>query len=220
MGRVLARGEKVLLRDPVPSDAGAYVHWMSHGEWRSFDAPWENEGGPITDAKAAELTQRFLAMCGEKPPHPRVRPFITTRDNLPIGWVSRYGEERFPGAWLVGIDICDDRYLNGGLGTEALELWIDYLFGNSDVHRLGLDTWSFNTRMAHVARRLGFVFEGAQREVVKWQGKWLDRLHFGMLRSEWDARAGTMPLIAKRSAPADAMNVGPVSRSALTQPGS
>jgi len=39
MGKILARGEKVLLRDPIASDAGAYIHWMSHGEWRKFDAP-------------------------------------------------------------------------------------------------------------------------------------------------------------------------------------
>jgi RimJ/RimL family protein N-acetyltransferase len=165
MGGVFARSEKVLLRDPIPSDVSAYVHWMSHGEWRSFDAPWEEDGGPVTDARAAELKQRFLEMCGQEPPNPRVRPFIATRDNLPIGWVSRYGETRLPGAWLVGIDICDDRYLDRGLGTEALKLWIDYLFGQRDLHRLGLDTWSFNVRMAHVARKLGFVFEGAQRLV-------------------------------------------------------
>lgn len=188
MGMAIARGERVLLRDPIPSDAIAYVHWMGHGEWRSFDAPWEDDGGPVTAARAAELKRHFVEMCAQEPPHPRVRPFIATRDNLPIGWVSRYGETRSPRAWLVGIDICDDRYLNQGLGTEALKLWIDYLFENSDLHRLGLDTWSLNVRMAHVARKIGFVFEGAQRELVEWRGKWLDLLHFGMVRSEWEVR--------------------------------
>lgn len=189
MKNILASGKKVLLRDPLPSDADQYIHWMRRGEWRQFDAPWENEDDALTAVKAAELKQRFLDRCAEEPPQLRVRAFIATVDDVPIGWVSRYGETRFPRVWSIGIDICDDRHLNRGLGTEALSLWIDYLFSNSDLHRLGLDTWSFNTRMAHIARKLGFVFEGAQRELIEWQGQWLDLLHFSMLRSEWNVHS-------------------------------
>jgi RimJ/RimL family protein N-acetyltransferase len=32
-----------------------------------------------------------------------------------------------PQACFVGIDICEDAYLNRGLGTEALQLWVDYI---------------------------------------------------------------------------------------------
>jgi RimJ/RimL family protein N-acetyltransferase len=40
--------------------------------------------------------------------------------------------------------------------------------------------------MVRVAKRVGFVFEGAERDVVCWQGEWLDKLHFSILRSEWE----------------------------------
>ena len=66
--------------------------------------------------------------------------------------------------------------------VETRGQWRDY----SDIHRISLDTWSFNPRMIRVAQKLGFVYEGAQREMQQWQGEWLDLLHFGMLRSEWD----------------------------------
>ncbi len=59
---------------------------------------------------------------------------------------------------------------------------------NSTVHRLGLDTWSFNPRMMQVAGKLGFTSEGAQREVLQWQNQWLDLVHYGMLREEWMKR--------------------------------
>jgi RimJ/RimL family protein N-acetyltransferase len=36
-----------------------------------------------------------------------------------------------------------------------------------------------------VAEKVGFVREGAERELMQWQGEWLDRVHFGMLRKEW-----------------------------------
>jgi RimJ/RimL family protein N-acetyltransferase len=63
---------------------------------------------------------------------------------------------------------------------------VDYLFGISDVHKLGLDTWSFNPRMVRVAEKVGFVYEGRQREMRQWQGEWLDLMHFGILREEWE----------------------------------
>jgi hypothetical protein len=39
--------------------------------------------------------------------------------------------------------------------------------------------------MARVAEKVGFVYEGRQREMRLWQGEWLDLLHFGILREEW-----------------------------------
>jgi RimJ/RimL family protein N-acetyltransferase len=167
---LLARGNGVLLRDPVASDSDAYVYFMTHGEWRDFDAPWETD--PSTD----DLKKNFINWCTQEPPCPRTRALIVTRDDFPIGRLVRYGESRFPKSWSVGIDINDDTYLNRGLGTEALTLWIAYLFSNSDIHRIGLDTWSFNPRMAHVAGKLGFVLEGTQRGLIEWQSHWMDRL--------------------------------------------
>jgi RimJ/RimL family protein N-acetyltransferase len=38
--------------------------------------------------------------------------------------------------------------------------------------------------MIHVAEKLGFVYEGAQRELIEWQGERLDLVHYGMLRRE------------------------------------
>ncbi len=86
----------------------------------------------------------------------------------------------------IGVVIFEDEYLSKGFGTEALQLWINYLFTHSDEHRLGLDTWSFNQRMLHVAEKLGFQLEGSQRELQFWQGQWLDLVHFGLLREEWE----------------------------------
>jgi RimJ/RimL family protein N-acetyltransferase len=117
---------------------------------------------------------------------PRTCAIIAVIENKPLGWVNRYVEKRFPDSWLVGIDICEDEYLNRGIGTEALRLWVDYLFANSDIHRIGFATYSFNPRMRRVAQKLGFTYEGTDREIIRWQNKWVDRLHFGILRQEWE----------------------------------
>ena len=184
---VLAFGEKVLLRDGLPSDADAYSRWMTHGEWLEYDAPWETRGASGNSEGAG---RGFVKTFVEERASPRNRAIIATTENRPIGWVNWYSEKRFPQACCVGIDICEDDCLNKGMGTEALRLWIRYLFLSSDVHRIGLNTYSFNKRMIRVAEKVGFTPEGAEREIIQWQGQWLDRVRFGMLRQERNKKGG------------------------------
>ena len=176
---IIARGDLVLLRDWLASDVDAFVRWMTHGEWRLFDAPWE-------DVNANWDRDWFVRQFKRKDKSwLSARAVIATPEGIPLGWVNRYGEKENPHVCCVGIDICEDAYLNRGLGTEALRLWIDHLFATSDVHKLALETWSFNPRMIRVAEKAGFVYEGRQREVQPWQGQWLDLMLFGLLREEW-----------------------------------
>jgi RimJ/RimL family protein N-acetyltransferase len=185
---ILIAGRHVRLRDRLPTDVNAFLRWQIQGQWRLLDAPWEGVRTTYTETEEAQYRQRFLEELTKDLPSPRKRAVITLLDERPIGWVNRYGEERFPDTWMIGIDICEDNHLEQGLGTEALRLWTDYLFANSSIHRIGLDTWSFNPRMMHVAEKLGFTSEGAQREVLQWQSEWLDFVHYGMLREEWEKR--------------------------------
>jgi RimJ/RimL family protein N-acetyltransferase len=183
---ILITGKQVYLRDRLPTDVDHYLCWQIQGQWRLLDAPWGGVQTSFTQAEEPQYRQRFLERLAENLPSPRKSAAIALLDDQPIGWVSRYGEERFPDTWMIGIDICEDDHLERGLGSEALRLWVAYLFANSTIHRIGLDTWSFNPRMMHVAEKLGFVPEGMQREVVQWQGEWLDFVHYGMLREEWE----------------------------------
>lgn len=183
----IATGTKALLRDAVPSDADAYVQWWTHGEWLGYDAPWETSAKTFASEEAVEtFKQGFAKQFIDNRHTPRTRAIIGTREGDPIGWVNSYSEERFPAATSVGIDICDDPHLNQGLGTEALQLWVNYLFENTDLHRIGLGTYSFNPRVIRVAGKAGFAQEGADREIVQWQSQWLDRIRFSMLRAEWE----------------------------------
>ncbi len=185
---VIASGDNLVLRDRLQSDVDPVIFWQTHGEWRLLDAPWEGVQTSLTAEQEANLRRQFLELYAEELPSPRKTAIIARKDNSPFGWVSRYGEDRTPDTWMVGIDICEDDTLNKGLGTEALGLWVDYLFAGSTVHRIGLDTWSFNPRMSRVAEKLGFVPEGVQREALQWGGQWLDFVHFGMLRAEWEEK--------------------------------
>ena len=184
--RILAKGKLVFLRDHLPSDVDHYIRWQFSGEWRLFDAPWEeNRFSTMTPEEIEAYREQSRARGPREPEFPRKMAIITTVEDKPVGWVNRYAKEDYPDVWYVGIDICEDDYLGRGFGTEALGLWIDYLFLPSEVHRIGLETRSFNPRMKRVADKAGLVYEGAERELREWQGQRLGFVRYGLLRREW-----------------------------------
>jgi RimJ/RimL family protein N-acetyltransferase len=187
---ILAKGQRSLLRDRISEDFETYQRWMATGEWRCFDAPWAR--GDVQEEMDAqtqsEYRERFLARLEEDLPVPRSHAIIETLQGVAIGWVNRYSRGSQLDEWCVGINLCEDEWLNRGYGSEALTLWVDYLFENSEIHRLALESWSFNPRMIRVAEKLGFRHEGRLREAQRWRGEWLDKLQFGLLRSEWQLR--------------------------------
>ena len=188
---VIARGEWVMLRDWLATDVEPFVRWLAQGEWQKFDAPWETAIIDVDEEKNRKWLEKHLKNGDDS--WFNKRAVIAKLDNTPLGWVNHYGEEGNPDVFYVGIAICEDAFLNRGMGTEALKLWIDYLFTVFDMHKLSLDTCSFNPRMVRVAEKVGFEYEGCQREMQQWQGEWLDRLHFGILRTEWqDCYKGEM----------------------------
>lgn len=184
MGKdLLKKGNNVCLRDARLSDSEIYLKWMQEGEWREFDAPWERK-----DLDEGKIKNRFKQLyLGEKT-EPRKRAIICLPERKPIGWVNRYFEEEKDEKFFLGIDICEDDHLNRGVGTEALSLWIDYLFDNSEVRRLRLNTYSFNDRMKRVAEKLDFMKENTDKKAVCWQGKWIDRERYVLPRREWNKR--------------------------------
>ena len=183
---ILAKGKLVFLRDHLPSDVDPYLRWQFSGEWRRFDAPWEeSEFSTMTPEEIEAFRERSLASRQKELDLPRKMAVIVSIEGKPLGWVNRYAKKDYPDVWYVGIDICEDDYLGRGFGTEALGLWIDYLFSHSDVHRIGLETWSFNPRMMRAAEKAGLVYEGAERELREWQGQRLDFVLYGLLRREW-----------------------------------
>ncbi len=190
---VIAVGERVYLRNERADDVDRFIYWQTHGRWRSFDSPWDSWRDHLTPDEEVKFRQRFLDGCEADSSGLCKRAMIVTADERLIGFVNRRPHERFADLFLIGMRICEDDFLNRGLGTEALRLWLAYLFTNSTVHRIGAATWSFNPRAIALLKKLGFTHEGTERQVAQWQDRWQDRLYFGLLRSEWEAARDRLP---------------------------
>jgi RimJ/RimL family protein N-acetyltransferase len=190
---IIAVGGKVVLRDRREKDTDRFIFWQTHGEWLKYDAPWERDRAHLSADDELRIGERFAASCSEGLLLLRRRAMICSLDGCLIGFVNRYPHERFPDLFMIGASVCEDEFLNLGYGTEALQLWVNHLFANSSVHRVGAATWSFNPRAIALLKKLHFTHEGTERELHHWNGQWHDRLSFGILRQEWEEnrKAGT-----------------------------
>jgi RimJ/RimL family protein N-acetyltransferase len=103
-----------------------------------------------------------------------------------IGTVGSYWVDKNTNWLETGIVIYDKNYWNGGYGTEAYKLWIDFLFRSTGLHRLGMSTWSGNVRMIKVAEKLGMNEEARIRQARMVDGKYFDAIKMGILRREWE----------------------------------
>ena len=100
-----------------------------------------------------------------------------------------------PHATAVGIVIQEENQWRKGIGTEALALWIDYLFKALDLTRIGFTTWQGNPMMLGLGKKLGFVEEARIRRSCFVKGRFFDRISMGILREEWEEKRVTFSFL-------------------------
>lgn len=82
--------------------------------------------------------------------------------------------------WAVNVN-----YWGKGIAYEASRALVDYLFLNFDFNRIQAFIWQGNEASKKLALKLGFTWEGTDRQARIKNGKVLDVWNFGLLRKEW-----------------------------------
>jgi [ribosomal protein S5]-alanine N-acetyltransferase len=72
-----------------------------------------------------------------------------------------------------------------GLMTEALRAWVGYGIEAHRLHRIEAQIDPRNAASARVLQRLGFAYEGTQRERYFTKGEWCDSALYALLAREW-----------------------------------
>ncbi|UOQ43254.1 GNAT family N-acetyltransferase [Halobacillus salinarum] len=182
--RVTLNGNRVILRSLREEDMP--ILWkLIYGEqepaWKNWDAPYYPLEPHTLESYRSHENARMERL---KDDEPDSRLLIEVYGEI-IGTVTYYWEHK-PSLWLeVGIGIYQSEYWSKGYGTEALKLWIDFLFDTLPVARVGLTTWSKNDRMMQVGRKLGMKLEGRMRKCRFFEGEFYDSIRMGILREEW-----------------------------------
>lgn len=72
-----------------------------------------------------------------------------------------------------------------GHGVIAIALIIDYLFNELNLNRISARTWSTNSNMDKIYKKMGAQLEGMEREAAFINGKWVDCNLWGMLAKDY-----------------------------------
>jgi len=134
-----------------------------------------------------ESTESFLQAMMDPRPDSRSFVIADAATELYIGqigldsidWKNRMGR--------IGIVIGSSERLGRGYGSEAMRLLVSFAFRELDLHRLELEVYDFNERAIRCYAACGFKEEGRLRERLYKEGRRVDVLVMGLLRSEWEA---------------------------------
>jgi len=174
---------KVRLRELRLEDATVYARWFNDFEiTRNLVSPRpysvaEEEAWIRHEAESGNYTFAIEAIDGPEP--------------LLIGncaihkpdWRSRQAE--------VGIVVGEHDYLGRGYGTAALQLLLEYGFGELNLHRIHLNVYAFNARAIRSYEKVGFTLEGTEREALFRDGQYHDVWIMSILLPEWQAIVAT-----------------------------
>ena len=74
---------------------------------------------------------------------------------------------------------------NRGLGTEATQLMVDYVFMNTKLNQLTLSVFAFNPRASKVYEKVGFVLDSIDQNELEFEGEWIDSINMKLTRENW-----------------------------------
>ncbi|ARK32509.1 GNAT family N-acetyltransferase [Halalkalibacter krulwichiae] len=173
-------GNKVVLKKATDKDINELYFWK-YEEKKQEAKKWN---GPYIPEE--KVTKEEYEKTWEEEIFPNIPASLVIKsEGKAIGYVGSYWVGRNTNWLETGIVIYDSDFWNGGYGSEAYKLWIDYLFTSTTVHRLGMSTWSGNVRMMKVAAKLGMKEEARIRDARIVNGEYFDAIKMGILKKEW-----------------------------------
>jgi RimJ/RimL family protein N-acetyltransferase len=119
----------------------------------------------------------------------------------PIGIVNLLHIDHRHHRAAMGIMIGEPAERGKGLGTEAVELILDYGFNALDLHSIWLVTYEFNHAGRAAYRKAGFQEAGRRRECRYHAGRYWDEIHMDILASEFTKSRLATRLIAHTERP-------------------
>lgn len=174
---LIVRGVKVALREKSPDDAWNDYLWRVDEELSELDA-----------ARPLTMTfDNFKPMHKDdlRYPAPRSHRFaiVSLEDGgKHVGNCMYYDLDLRSKQAELGIMVGDRAYWNGGYGSEAVRLLVDYLFEELELDRVYLKTLDWNMRAQKAFEKCGFTQYGWGN-----QGRYRFML-MEIKRADWEKR--------------------------------
>ncbi len=93
--------------------------------------------------------------------------------------IDRVNDKLEIGYWLI------QKMTRKGIASEATRKMVNLAFRNMDINRIVIRCGVGNEKSSAIPKRLGFTFEGIERNGERHNQSYIDLEVFSLLRSEW-----------------------------------
>jgi RimJ/RimL family protein N-acetyltransferase len=175
----MLKGARVALTALAHTDLSVMLGWVNDRRQVLFNAPYR----PVTEAEHAEWfgeiqRRKDTVIFG-------IRLWDTGKL---IGSCQLHSISSVHRGAELQIRLGDEGERRKGYGSEALQLLLDFAFGDLNLNRVYLHVFSTNEAALRVYEEVGFVREGTLRRAVYIDGKYIDVVAMGILRDEYSAK--------------------------------
>jgi [ribosomal protein S5]-alanine N-acetyltransferase len=146
----VAKGDLVRLRRKRLSDGEADYRWRRDPELARYDA-----AAPLRTS-LPDFLLTFQEDLRYPSPFRRVYA-IESLDGVHIGNVMYYNIDERRGEAELGITVGERDYWGKGYGRDAVRTFVRFIFDNSSLHRIYLNTLDWNARAQRAFQAAGFA---------------------------------------------------------------
>lgn len=171
--------ERLLLRRFEYSDCGAMLkNWIADEKVQSM----YGEPTYTNEQAVNELLQKYISSY-ESPDYYRWA-VISKETGECIGQIAYFLVDTKN--HFAEIEYCiGAQFQRRGLCTEAAKAVIDYGFSKIALHKVQICHNSLNMPSKRVIEKCGFCYEGTLRDFFYMNGRYVDRLYYSILESEY-----------------------------------
>ncbi len=171
----------IRLRPVRGTDSALLFAWRQEDETKRYN--------PLEPVSYAEFLERRVLESGDLTDHTvdTYRYMIDALDSgepEPVGSVSLKSVSRRMGLGELGYALTASAQ-GQGYGTAAVRAWIALIFEHTTLERLFALVAAENLASCKLLERLGFTREGCLRQHYVIEGRRVDEVFYGLMRSEW-----------------------------------
>ncbi|MBN1875616.1 MAG: GNAT family N-acetyltransferase [Anaerolineae bacterium] len=169
----MIRGEKIILRTVRKSDLDILFDLLSDIKNRGDYVPWDLP-------TQVEQQRQFQENCfwGDSQ-----GTLLICVSNQIAGTIS-FIHAGYHDALEIGYAVFDEVNRNKGYATEALALFVKYLFSTKKINRLQISIDPENIPSKRVAEKCGFILEGIMRGAIFHHGTYHNVESYSLLRAD------------------------------------
>lgn len=121
---------------------------------------------------------------------------IIEADGRAVGDINLFNIDERNRSAMLGLSIWRTEDRGRGYGTDAVRALVRWAFRQKNLHRIELGVAPHNERAVRVYERVGFVAEGRRRESHYEDGRYVDDIIMGLLRSDFEAMEAARDAVA------------------------